>query len=88
MLHSAETWVMTGREQDILKRCDWRMWRYMAGVKYQDKASRGETVKRCNLKEIQRKTRKRGLYWLGHVKSKTGHRVLRMVEEIEVSEGD
>ena len=37
MLYGAETWAMTGRMEDILRRYDRGMLRYMAGVRWQDR---------------------------------------------------
>ena len=37
MLYGAETWQMKKRIENILKRCDRRMLRYMAGVSWTDR---------------------------------------------------
>ena len=84
MLYGAETWAMTGRMEDILKSCDRRMLRYMAGVKWQDRVSSEEIAKRCGVKEIETKIRQRRLRWFGHVRREAEGGVLRLVEEMEV----
>ena len=84
MLYGAETWGMTGRMEDILKSCDRRMLRYMAGVKWQDRVSSEEIAKRCGVKEIETKIRQRRLQWFGHVRREAEGGVLRLVEEMEV----
>ena len=50
MLYGSETWAMTKKDEDIRK-CDRRMMRYMAGVKWQDAVS-SEVAKRCGLGDI------------------------------------
>ena len=84
MLYGAETWAMTDRIEVILKRCDRRMLRYMAGVRWQDKISSREVAERCGVKEIQEKIRQRRLQWFGHVRREKEGGVVRMVEEMEV----
>ena len=44
---------MTQKDEDILRKCDRRMLRYMARVKWQDGVSHEEVAKRCGL----------GIYW-------------------------
>lgn len=51
MLYNAETLAVTGRVENILKRHDQRMLRYIAEVKWQNKASREEVVMRYALKK-------------------------------------
>ena len=36
MLYGSETWTMTQKDEDIMKKCDRRMLIYMTGVKWQD----------------------------------------------------
>jgi len=56
-LYGAEAWALTGKLEDILKSCDSRMLRYMAGVRWQDRISSEEVAKRFGLKMIQDKLR-------------------------------
>ena len=64
MLYGAETWAMTAKMEDIMKSCDQRMLRYMAGVRWQNRISSEEVAKRFGLKKIQDKMRQRRLQWL------------------------
>lgn len=84
MLCGAETWAMTDRIEDILKRCDRRILRYMAGVRWQYKISSREVAERCGVKEIQEKIRRRRLQWFSHVRREKEGGVVKMVEEMEV----
>ena len=43
-------------DDDIIKKCDRRMMRYMAGVKWQDGVSSEELAKRCGLGDILERT--------------------------------
>jgi len=61
ILCGAETCAMTWKVEDILKSCDWRMHRSMAGVIWHDKLSREEVAKKCGLKELKGKLRHRKL---------------------------
>ena len=40
---------MTKKDEDILRKCDRRMLRYMARVKWQDGVSSEEVARRCGL---------------------------------------
>jgi len=71
LLYGAVTWALTEKLEDILKSCDSRMLRYMAGMRWQDRISCEEVAKRCGLKMIQNKLRKRRLQWFGHVRKET-----------------
>jgi len=85
MLYGAETWALTGKLEDNLKRCDSRILRYMSRVRWQDRISSKEVVQRRDLKMIQDKLRQTRLQWFGHVRRETEGGVLRLAEEMEVS---
>jgi len=78
---------LTGKLEDILNSCDTdsRMLRYMSRVRWHDRISSEEVAKRCGLKMIQDKLRRKRLQWFGHVRRETEGGVFRLVEEIEVS---
>ena len=46
MLYGSETWAMTQKDEDIMKKCDRRMLRYMTGVKWKDGVSSKEVAMR------------------------------------------
>ena len=52
MLPGSETWAVTQKDEDIMRKCDRSMMRYMAGVKWQDGDSSEEVAKRCGLGDI------------------------------------
>lgn len=84
LLYSTETWPMTKRVEDILGKCDRKMIRCMAGVKWQDNVSSEEVAKRCGIKEIENKLRQRRLQWFGHVRRENDEGVLRCVENMNI----
>ena len=47
MLYGSQTWAMTKKDEDILRKCDRRMLRYMARVKWQDWVSSEEVARKC-----------------------------------------
>ena len=64
-------------------RCDHRMLRYMAGVRWQDGRSSSEVAKMCEVEDLSVKLRQRRLRWFGHVKR--GEKgVLAEVEEVRL----
>ena len=82
MLYECETWAMTQKDEDITRKCDRRMLRYMAGIKWQDVVSSEEVAKRCVLEDIQERVRKGRLQWFGHVRREGEEGVLRTVKKI------
>ena len=85
MLYGSETWVMTKKDKDIIRKCDRRMMRYMARVKWQDGVLSDEVAKRCGLGDILRRTRQGRLQWFGHVRREGEEGVFRKVEKMQVT---
>ena len=79
MLYGSETWAKTQKDEDIMRKCDRRMLRYMTGVKWQDRVSSEEIAKRCGLEDIQEIVKKGRLQWFKHVRRKGEEGVLRTV---------
>ena len=71
---------MTKKDEDIMRKCDRRMLRYMARKKWQDGVSSEEVAKRCGLGDILERTRQGRLQWFGHVRRKGEEGVLRKVK--------
>ena len=55
---------MTKKDEDIMRKCDRRMLRYMAGIKWQDGVSSEEVARRCSLE----RARQGRLQWFGNVR--------------------
>ncbi len=67
LLYGVETWALTDKLMDLLRCCDSRMLRYMAGVRLQDRRSSKELAEMCGVEDLSVKLRKRRLRWFGHV---------------------
>ena len=61
-------WALTQKDEDIMRKCDRRMLRYMTGVKWQDGISSEEVAERCGVEDIQERIRQGRLQWFGHVR--------------------
>ena len=59
---------MTKKDEEIMKKCNRRMLRYMAGVKWQDGVASEEVAKRWGLRDILEITRQGRLQWFEHVR--------------------
>ena len=74
LLYAAETWVLTRKLESLLVRCDHRMLRCMAKVRWQDRVS-SEGVQRCGVEDLEDRLRRARLRWFGHVKRREeGHK--------------
>ena len=82
LLYGSETWTLTERLNGVLRGCDRRMLRYLAGVRWQDGVSSEEVARRCGLEEVIRGMR---LRWFGHVVRAGEESMLKQVEELEVA---
>ncbi len=67
LLYGAETWALTDRLMDLLRSCDRRMLRYMAGVRWQDRRFNKEVAEMCGVEDLSVKLRKKRLRWFGHM---------------------
>ena len=73
LLYEAETRELTSRLMDVLRRCDCRMPRYMAGVlRWQDGRSSSEVAEMCGVEDLFVKLRHRRPRWSEHVKRAMG----------------
>jgi hypothetical protein len=77
MLYGVESWALSARLENILRCCDRRMLRYMAGVRWQDS---GEVARRCEVEELEVELRRRKLRWFGYGAKADEGSVLRLAE--------
>ena len=49
LLYGVETWALTSRLMDVLHRCDCRMLRYKAGVRWHNRRSDSEVAEICGV---------------------------------------
>lgn len=83
LLYGAETWALTNRLMEVLRSCNRRMLKYMAGVRWQDGRSSGEVAEMCGVEDLPAKLWPRGLRWFGHVE-RAGGGALNEVRELRV----
>ena len=65
-------WALTSRLVDVLQRCEGRMLKYMAGVRWQDGKSSSEVAEMCGVDGFSVKLRQRRLRCFGQVKRADG----------------
>ena len=68
---------------EVLCRCDCRMPRYMAGVRWQDGRSSNEVAEICGVDDLSVTLRQRRLRWFEHVKRAEGG-MLGVVRKVRV----
>ena len=61
LLYGEETWALTSRLVNALRRCDRRMPEYMAGVRWQERRSSSEVAEMCGVEDLSFKLRQRRL---------------------------
>ena len=83
LLYGTETWGLTDRLMDVLQRCDCKMLRYKADVKWQDGKSSIEVRDVCGVEDLSVKVRQRRLSWFGHVGRAEGS-LLNEVEGVRI----
>ena len=71
---------------DVLRRCDHRMLRYMAGVRWQDGRSSSEVAEMCGVEYLSVKLRQRRLKWFRDMK-RAERGVMDEVGEVRVGGG-
>ena len=85
LLYGAETWGLTQKLENVIRSCDRRMLRFMAGVSLGDAVSSREVAESCGVKELGILLRERRLRWYGHVVRRGEGEPLRRVREVEVA---
>ena len=84
LLYGAESWGLTQRMEEVLRGCDRRMLRYMAGVKWMDGVSSAEVAERCGVRETGVVLRAKRLRWFGHIKRSQADGALDRAMSVEV----
>jgi len=74
---------LTDRLLNVLQRCNRKMLRYMAGVRWQDGRSSMEVRDMCGVEDLSVKLRQRRLRWFGQVRRAEGS-LVKEVEEVKI----
>ena len=85
LLYGTETWSFTKRQEELIRSCDRRFLRYMAGVRLSDRTPSEEIGRWCGLEQLDIEIRRRRLRWFGHVKRREVGDCLGDVLRMEVS---
>ena len=86
LLHKeVETWALTQKIEEILKRCDNRMLRFMAGVHWEDQLTNDDVTEVCGIVKLECRLRAQRLRWFGHVLRGEEEGIVKVVFEMEVA---
>ena len=66
-MYGAEWWTMRNKEEDLMRRTEMRMLRWIVGVSKKDKVRNVEIKRRYGVEDIVEKVREARLRWFGHV---------------------
>ena len=84
MLYGSETWSTTKVIENMIKRNDCRMLRYMSHVKWEDGFSNEDVMRECGVEDVLMVLRRNRLRWYGHVKRREEGHIIRRAMELEV----
>ena len=84
LMYGTETWSFTKRQEELIRSCDRRFLRYIAGVRLSDRIPSEEIGRWCGLEQLDIEIRRRRLRWFGHVKRRDGGDCLGDVLRVEV----
>ena len=83
MLYGSETWALTKKLDEVIRRCDRRMLRYMAGVSLQDRVTSEEVLIRCGLSDVLNVLQKGRMRWFGHVVRRSEDEPLAKIKAVQ-----
>ena len=86
--YGAETWVLYRRQIRLLERFKQRCLRSILGIKWQDRVSNEEVLKRASLPSIESILLQVQLRWAGHVTRMQDVRMPKAVFFSELQEGE
>ena len=84
LLYGAETWALTKHLEDLLRRCDTKMLRYMAKIRWGDRVSNEEVFRRCGIESLVTVLSRTRLRWFGHVMRREETHIVRRAMNFEV----
>ena len=66
LLYASETWPVTQTIENLIRRTEMKMLRWMLHLRLTDRVSNDEILRRLNLEDISEALRKNRLRWFGH----------------------
>ena len=84
LLYAAETWPITGQRENKLASCDYRMLRYMAHVRWEDRVSNDELARKCGVEDVRNVLRRQRLRWYCHIQRREEEHILKKACQVVV----
>ena len=83
LLYGAECWTIRKKKENLLKRTEMQMLRWILGVSLKDKIWNDEIRRRCGVVCIAEKVKEAKLRWYGHV-SRSKEEPIRSIMELNI----
>ena len=87
LLYGAETWTIYARQEKKLQGFHMRSLRRIMNIKWQEKITNTEILKKAKIPSLLATLIKRRLRWLGHIRRMTNNRIPKQVLFGELSDG-
>ena len=87
LLYGAESWTCYRRHVKMLDAFHMRHLRYLMGIKWQDKVTNNEVLKRAQMDGIEAMLKRAQLRWVGHVQRMNDNRLPKQIFYSELSSG-
>ena len=84
LLYGGECWAIRKKEEDVLRRTEMRMLRWILGVSLKGRLMNEEIRKRCAVTAVVEKLRKTRLRWFGRVMRRDKEEAVRIALETEL----
>ena len=87
LLYGAETWTCYRRHVKMLDTFHMRHLRYLMGIKWQDKETNNEVMRRAQMDGIEAMLMRAQLRWVGHVQRMSDNRIPKQIFYSELTAG-
>ena len=84
MMYGAETWPVTREIERMIRQNDCRMLRYMCQVRWEDRVTDEEVMRRCGVEDVTEVVNRSRLRWYGHVRRREGGHIIRRAMDMAV----
>ena len=87
LLYGSDTWTLYSNQEKRLNSFHMRCLRKLLNIKWQDKVTNAEVLRKAQIPSLYTTLRIKRLRWLGHVRRMDTHRLPRQILYGELSEG-